>query len=407
MTDSKPNMLASDLSELTADDWLGWTFTESEAIFSTAVGFAKAWDAMREPFVVVNIKATGPDPKSCEVVEISALLVDPTGTVTSKFSQLIKFANPVPDDVLKLIGIEQEQFALDGMPVAQVMKEFLAFVASRPVFLQNATVDLPFLKKTAESANQTFDESVYNIDYIALMTWTHVQVMGFDALAAHVRAPLVRPRCIDDAKAALIILLAARQAAFAEDGAIFNPVLGFADAWDAMRDPFAIVDIETTGIHAESDEILEFTALLVDPSGAITSEFSALVKVEEPLKQEIIELVEITQSMVDLEGIPLSDAMAKLLAFVGNRPVFIHHSMFDQPFLESAEEKTGQLFSNKVYDTLVMAQMIWNDGGPHSCDRLMKRLGLPQVQGRTLGGAKSTLALLLAARDAAFSQPWD
>ena len=212
-----PHMLATDPLQPTADDWLGWTFTGDRAIFNPAVGFAEEWDAMREPFVVVNIETTGLEPESSETIEISALLVNPSGTVRSEFSRLVKVASPVPDDVLKLIGITQEQLALEGLPLAQVMKEFVAFVASRPVFLQNATVDLPFLKKAEESIDQTFDDSVYDIDYMALMIWTEVQVRGFNALAAHVGALQVRPRSIDDAKAALAILLAAREAAFSQN----------------------------------------------------------------------------------------------------------------------------------------------------------------------------------------------
>ena len=194
---------------------------------------------------------------------------------------------------------------------------------------------------------------------------------------------------------------------FTEDRAIFNPVVGFSKEWGAMSKPYAIVDLEVTGIHAESDEILEFAALLVEPSGAITSEFSALVKGEQPLKHEIIEIVDITQALVDLEGKPLADAMTAFLEFVGNRPAFIHHAEFYQSFLHKAGEKTGQVFSNNVYDLLFMAMMIWPDWSPHSSNRLMKRLGLPQVQGGTIGDAKSTLAILLATRDEAFSQNWD
>ena len=208
-----PHMLATDPLEPTADDWFGWTFTEDRAIFNPAVGFAKEWGAMRESFVVVNMETTGLDPESSETLEISALLVEPTGTVRSEFSKLVKVAYPVSDDILKLIGVTQEQLALEGLPLAQVMKDFMAFVAFRSIFLQNATVDLPFLKKAMERLDQTFDESVYDIDYMALMIWTEVQVRGFNALAAHVSAPQTRPRSIDDAKAALAILLAAREAA--------------------------------------------------------------------------------------------------------------------------------------------------------------------------------------------------
>ena len=400
MTATTPNLLTTEQSESAADDWLGWTFTEGEAIFSTAVGFAKEWDAMREPFVVVNIKTTGPYPAACETLEISALLVDPTGTVRSEFSRLIEVATPVPDDVLKLVGITQQQLALEGQPVAEVMKEYLAFVASRSVFLQNATVDLPFLKKSAERIDQTYDESVYDIDEIALMTCPH---MGYNESAAQLRATMVRPRCIDDAKVALAILLECRETAFAEEPIVFDPVTEFPNSWAAMRETFAVVCIETTGLYPKTDEILEFAALLVEPSGTVTSEFSVIVKVEQPLKQEIIDLVEITQAMVELEGIPLPEAMAKFLAFVENRPVFIHHSMFDQLFFENAQEKTGQAFSNKVYDTFAIFKMVWTDLAPHSVKNLAKHLGLCHPQQRAIGYAKATLAILLAAREAAFS----
>ena len=106
-------MLATDPLQPTADDWLGWTFTEDRAIFDPVVGFAKEWGAMREPFVVVNIETTGLDPESSETIEIAALLVDPSGPVTSEFSRLVKVTNPVSDDLLKLIGVTQEQLALE------------------------------------------------------------------------------------------------------------------------------------------------------------------------------------------------------------------------------------------------------------------------------------------------------
>lgn len=216
MTDTNPMFSLGDPVDPSADDYFGWTFTEDRAIFNPAVGFAKEWEAIRGPFVVVNIETTGLDPESCEIVEIAALQVDPTGTVKSEFSKLVKVTDPVSDDILKLIDVTQEQLALEGMPLAQVMKAFMAFVALRPVFLQNATVDLPCLKKAAESIDQTFDASVYDIDYMALMIWTEVQIAGFNALAAHVGAERVRPRSIDDAKATLAILLAAREAAFSQ-----------------------------------------------------------------------------------------------------------------------------------------------------------------------------------------------
>ena len=65
----------------------------------------------------------------------------------------------------------------------------------------------------------------------------------------------------------------------------FDPKTGFAAEWKAMCEPFVVAHFKTTGVDAESDELLEFDALLVEKSGTVMSEFSALVKEERPLAE--------------------------------------------------------------------------------------------------------------------------
>ena len=50
-------------------------------------------------------------------------------------------------------------------------------------------------------------------------------------------------------------------------------------AWAATRQPFIVADLETTGLNAETDEVLEFAAVQVTPDGGIAGEFSTLVRV--------------------------------------------------------------------------------------------------------------------------------
>ena len=50
-------------------------------------------------------------------------------------------------------------------------------------------------------------------------------------------------------------------------------------AWGATEGTFVVADLETTGLNAENDEILEFGAVRVNPGGQVLSEFSALVNV--------------------------------------------------------------------------------------------------------------------------------
>ncbi len=193
---------------------------------------------------------------------------------------------------------------------------------------------------------------------------------------------------------------------FHDDHCTFNPKFGLAAEWEAMRSPFVVADFEVTGIDASVGELLQLAALMVDPSGATTSEFSVLVKVEHPLRDDIVKIVGITQADVN-QGQPLIQAMSAFLAFVGNYPVFIHNAEFDKPFLEKAEKETGLAFHNRVYDTHYMAMMIWTDWSPYSIENLMRHLGLYQAPLCLLDDARATLNVLLAARAAAFTTNWD
>ena len=169
-------------------------------------------------------------------------------------------------------------------------------------------------------------------------------------------------------------------------------------AWAATRQPFIVADLETTGLNAETDEVLEFAAVQVSPDGGITSEFSTLVRVSLLIPAEITRLTGITQDSIDNEGRPPADAMKEFAAFVGAHPVFFHNAPFDQGFIKKAAGQAKVMFVNPVHDTLLLARQAWPSLDTYKLATLAQHIGAPVPTHRALADAKAALAVLLAAR---------
>ncbi|WP_238363434.1 PolC-type DNA polymerase III [Casimicrobium huifangae] len=169
-------------------------------------------------------------------------------------------------------------------------------------------------------------------------------------------------------------------------------------AWAATRQPFIVADLETTGLSANTDEVIEFAAILVTPEGGIADEFSTLVRASRLVPAEITRLTGITQDAIDREGQRPADAMKAFAAFVGTHPVFFHNAPFDQVFIKKAAGQTGVKFVNPVHDTLPLARQAWPSLASYKLATLAQHVGAAVPTHRALDDAKATLAVLLAAR---------
>lgn len=166
----------------------------------------------------------------------------------------------------------------------------------------------------------------------------------------------------------------------------------------AMDEPFAVVDLETTGLSPARDEIIEIGALLVDKGFRTIGEFSTLVKPRVALPPQITRLTGIDQELLDSQGIRLQDGFRQLLDFLGDRPVFAHNAAFDQSFLVNASAQCGLAFPNVMYDTICMAEAAWPELDSYALFSLAQRMGLGNSPAhRALADAKATLDVLRAA----------
>ena len=139
---------------------------------------------------------------------------------------------------------------------------------------------------------------------------------------------------------------------------------------------YVVVDIETTGLDCEKDEILEIGAIrVIDHS--ITERFSVLVRTEKQIPKEISALTGIDADMIREQGVELKSALEQLWDFVGQSPLIGHNFTFDRMFLEKAGRGTEVRMPRlPVWDTLTLARRELRDLTDYRLETLAAYFGI-------------------------------
>ncbi len=118
---------------------------------------------------------------------------------------------------------------------------------------------------------------------------------------------------------------------------------------------YAVIDVETSGLNPDFDEIIRLSALEIK-DGKIAERFSALAKPAKPLTEEIELLTGITNA--DLaEKHAIIDLLPDFLRLIGNNPLVSHNICFAVKFINAALEKAGMAkLTNKTVDTLDLSR---------------------------------------------------
>ena len=120
---------------------------------------------------------------------------------------------------------------------------------------------------------------------------------------------------------------------------------------------YVVFDLETTGVSAASDEIIEISGLKV-VKGKVEEEFSTLVNPLRPIPYSASMVNGITDEMV-AEAPTLEKVFPEFLEFAGNS-VLIGHNIhtFDLKFLyRAAGCFYGKTLDNDYIDTLILAKI--------------------------------------------------
>jgi len=94
--------------------------------------------------IIVDIETTGLEPTQHEITEIGALKIK-GNDVIDVFSKLIKPKNPIPPNITKLTGIDDDMVK-DSPPAEVVLPQFFDFIGNQALIAHNSDFDIPFIK---------------------------------------------------------------------------------------------------------------------------------------------------------------------------------------------------------------------------------------------------------------------
>lgn len=119
---------------------------------------------------------------------------------------------------------------------------------------------------------------------------------------------------------------------------------------------FVAIDVETTGLRPEANQIIEVGALRVR-DGEVTDTLSLLIRPNESLPEKIVELTGITDEMLENQK-SFSEQSKIIYDFIGQDPLLGHNIQFDYGFLKYHLANSGYTMDNKIVDTLAIAKRL-------------------------------------------------
>lgn len=117
---------------------------------------------------------------------------------------------------------------------------------------------------------------------------------------------------------------------------------------------YVIVDVETTGLREQVDDIIEIGLLHVI-DGIVQRHYQALLKPKHPIPRFIEKMTGISADLLNTEGKKLEEIIPSVLEFIGKHTLVGYNIMFDIKFINKALERVGyEKLNNKTYDVMTM-----------------------------------------------------
>lgn len=159
-----------------------------------------------------------------------------------------------------------------------------------------------------------------------------------------------------------------------------------------MINSFVALDLETTGVNAASDQIIEIGMVRVI-DGKIEKEYNQLIYPGFEIDARITNLTGITNEMVG-DKPKISEIIPEVLDFIGDLPLLGHNIIFDYGFLKKAVINAGGTFAKSGIDTLKIARRILPPDQKKNLDVLCAYFGIDAGNShRAFDDARSAMEL--------------
>lgn len=153
-------------------------------------------------------------------------------------------------------------------------------------------------------------------------------------------------------------------------------VLNLNEDFNLLKSRYVVLDLETTGLSPEYSEIIEFGAVVVE-NNEIVEEHQFFVNPGVEIPSKITTITNITQQIIDEQGISKSEAFRKISNIIKDSVMVAHNAKFDFKFLQKLfinEGKTKIL--TPIIDTLEVARFLLPSLKSHSLKNVSKTIGV-------------------------------
>ncbi len=142
----------------------------------------------------------------------------------------------------------------------------------------------------------------------------------------------------------------------------------------SISEPLVVFDLETTGLSAQNERIVEIGAVkLVNLE--IVERFHSFVNPEKQMPEAASRVNHITDDML-INAPDEKNVIEKFIEFCGKAPLIAHNASFDTGFLRESFKRLGLPFNMPSVDTLALSRALLPNAKSHTLDAMVKHFNL-------------------------------